>query len=61
MTEIIYVNEKMEVTKRRNTERKKMEFSGGMSVSINKAELCQHYGIDVYHFDDHDKHPPRLL
>ena len=57
MTEIIYVNEKMEVTKRRNTERKKMEFSGGMSVTIHKAELCQHYGIDVWHGDDHDKHP----
>ena len=57
MTEIIYVNEKMEVTKRRNTERKKMDFSGGMSVTINKAELCQHYGIDVWHGDDHDKHP----
>ena len=57
MTEIIYVDKKMKVIKRRNTERIEMDWWGGIHLTIYKAELIQHFGVSVFDFDDHDRHP----
>jgi len=57
MTEIIYVNKQMEVTKRRNTERVHMSWHGGITLKIDKAELIQHFGMSVFDFHDQDRHP----
>tara|TARA_Y100001936_G_C16013237_1_gene634897 strand:+ start:182 stop:829 length:648 start_codon:yes stop_codon:yes gene_type:complete len=58
MTKIFYVDKKMKVIRRRNTKRKNMDWSGGISITITKAELTAWMGPTIWDpVYDVDRHP----
>ena len=47
MTKIIYVDKKMKVIGRRNTDKRQMDWSGSVSLFITKAELTAWLGPTI--------------
>ena len=56
---IIYVDKKMKVIGRRNTDKRQMDWSGGISILITKAELTAWLGPTIWDVSDCER-PPAL-
>ena len=54
---IIYVDKKMKVIGRRNTDKRQMSWSGSLTVSITKAELTAWLGPTIWDVSDCERHP----
>ena len=57
MTKIFYVDKKMKVIGRRNTDKRQMDWSGSLSIFITKAELTSWLGPTIWDVSDYERHP----